>query len=286
MLIVGDAGPAVHMIIQHRNGCQSIMDTSIAIPCPKWPSVAEEWTTRFRISSWPSKTLVDSAVRHGCHVVPKSHPNTQTNLDWRISFSFAEKLLIGDLNEAQRLAYRIFKCIWRQFLKHPHKPGVQSYHLKTILLWSCERIPKTEWTEETLSERIHDLLKSLAYCLLNHALPNYFVSECNLFDHIDEDVLFKSLVRTHIAITNSKLLLHVGIAVLPEEQSRTQLPGQTVWKILNCFYIKICCGIFKHKDMKELTFENLQSTIKETLTEAFDVGFDGTEELSSVKQGA
>src|SRR6218665_638079 len=63
-------------------------DKVIAVYCPCWPTVADEWKTRERPSGWPPKELIATVVTNGCYFVAKPHqssPNDDTQ--WRFSFS-------------------------------------------------------------------------------------------------------------------------------------------------------------------------------------------------------
>ena len=68
--------------------------------------------------------------------------------------------------------------------------AVCTYHLKTLMLWSCEE-ESTEWWE-TLSvvALCCNLCGKLCECLKHKRCPNYFIPEANLIDHeLDFEVL-------------------------------------------------------------------------------------------------
>ncbi|KAJ8304711.1 LOW QUALITY PROTEIN: hypothetical protein KUTeg_018294 [Tegillarca granosa] len=70
------------------------VDTLICLSCNTWPRVATEWIARVRINNWPSPDLISDIVRDGCLLVPIGNPNSQESyLEWRLSFSLAEKNL-------------------------------------------------------------------------------------------------------------------------------------------------------------------------------------------------
>ncbi|XP_070532407.1 uncharacterized protein [Ptychodera flava] len=195
---VGSEGPAVHLTALADNGNHFIYDMAIAFPCQKWPSLATPWLSRFRMSGWPSVQLVNEVVKIGCAVVPKSPENSKTSLEWRLSFSLAERRLAKDVTIMQKSIYIMVKLIYKKYLKHPSEKGVQSYHLKNIFLWMLEEIPCSEWTNCLLPQRVTDLLQRLNWCLTLKYCPHYFIPENNLFQGLSNgEILFtqQQLVR-------------------------------------------------------------------------------------------
>ena len=178
-------GPAATVNEQNTVNCDSVL----ALPCPQWPKSADYWTTRDRPSGWPDKELIQSIVAVGCHVVPTSHPRSQNpDIEWRYSFSVAERTLARKLTDAQRQCYILLKTIVMRELNHCSV--LSSYHLKTVFLWQCEKIPATEWSTETgLATNFLWLLDELVYCVASHHLPHYFIPEVNLFEHNHLDFL-------------------------------------------------------------------------------------------------
>ncbi|KAI0227343.1 hypothetical protein LSAT2_022172, partial [Lamellibrachia satsuma] len=178
-------GPAATVNEQNTVNCDSVL----ALPCPQWPKGADYWTTRDRPSGWPDKELIQSIVAVGCHVVPTSHPRSQNpDIEWRYSFSVAERTLARKLTDAQRQCYILLKTIVMRELNHCSV--LSSYHLKTVFLWQCEKIPATEWSTETgLATNFLWLLDELVYCVASHHLPHYFIPEVNLFEHNHLDFL-------------------------------------------------------------------------------------------------
>ena len=83
-----------------------------AVACACWPSQANEWTTRVRLSGWPSKDLVEKIVGCGCHVVPIGHHSSACpEYQWRFSFSIAEVALIQSLSIPQKLVKHLRELV-------------------------------------------------------------------------------------------------------------------------------------------------------------------------------
>lgn len=200
LFLVDEGGPAVNVTVFSREGGGTMLDMALCLSLPSWPTVASEWISRHRLSGWPSQELVSEIVNEGCSLVPVSPLRSQTGLEWRTSFSLAEKKLAQSLNDCQKACYLIVKGIWRHYLKHPSKRGLQSYHLKTTLFWVCEEVPTNEWRREKIGIGVLQILQKLYYFLVNMLCPQYFIPENNLFQDIEGDVLMSTLQRVSIAI--------------------------------------------------------------------------------------
>ena len=133
-------GPAIKTTFVLETGERYQVDTAIALKCLTWPKVATGWLTRKRNSNWPSDTLINSCVKEGCCFVPKCIEDSKANLEWRLSFVTAESTLMKSLTKMQKASYRIFKGIWRMAFRAPAEKYVQSYHVKTVFLWYCEKM--------------------------------------------------------------------------------------------------------------------------------------------------
>lgn len=185
-------GPAVRKTVSHQvnNVAESLeVDFMLAISCQEWPIEADRWSTRQRSSGWPSKQLIERVVTDGCHVVPKCHhKSSNPDIEWRYSFSVAERTLAQSLTTGQRQCYVLLKTLVMQELSH--LDVLCSYHLKTLLFWQCEKISTSEWsTNIGLTSSLLCLLDELLHCVSTLYLPHYFIPECNLFDQLHPDFL-------------------------------------------------------------------------------------------------
>ena len=113
-------------IFSSRGRKTIFVDHVPAIKCTNWPSAAWEFTVRERPSGWPSEALVKEIVAQGCHVIPRStipppatkreqtHEswhNVHDFMEWRLSFSVAEKILSASLNDVQVKCYMLLKIL-------------------------------------------------------------------------------------------------------------------------------------------------------------------------------
>lgn len=84
-----------------------------------WPPSASSWKYRSKKSSWPKSRVVDDIIGKGCHVVaigPKLE--NHEGIEWRISFSLAEQILVRLLNHYQFLVYSLLKFILKEVINN------------------------------------------------------------------------------------------------------------------------------------------------------------------------
>jgi hypothetical protein len=73
------------------------VDVTFTLHSRQWISIANQWVTRSN-SSWPSSDVKSQIIDHGVLVVPiGSKGPMNEHIEWRISFSVGEKLLIHSL---------------------------------------------------------------------------------------------------------------------------------------------------------------------------------------------
>ena len=140
-------------------------------------------------SGWPNQQLVQQICGDGCHLVMKQPkgsrlPDHEKGFLWRYSFSAAEKKLFsqadhGEASSCRKQVLRILKALKEKLNLQPLK----SYHLKTMLLYECEAVPRpVDWSFDCLSERFNSLLQRLENCLSRSNCPHYFIKDFNLFE--------------------------------------------------------------------------------------------------------
>ncbi|XP_031559336.1 protein male abnormal 21-like [Actinia tenebrosa] len=165
-----------------------MMDICPAIKCEGWPHKALRFFHRTRV--WPDHTILNKLLQSSFHfhlVYKPLNPLSQDSVEWRISFSQAEISLFQSMDAFRIYCYRIFKAIYYSELTLPKV--LSSYHMKTIFLWACERIPSEMWVESNLAQIIMGLLDDLLHCLVTKNCPHYFIPENNLFAHVHQDFL-------------------------------------------------------------------------------------------------
>ena len=95
-------GPSIEAWSEYDDKSESGTDRVQSIQCPFWPNGAEEWIERPRFYGWPTPSDIADIVNFGCHLVPVGHPlSPRKEMEWRISFSVAERTLVWSFNHVQ-----------------------------------------------------------------------------------------------------------------------------------------------------------------------------------------
>ena len=188
------------------------------VPClhvPDW-WFSDEFFTRHRRYNWPPKSMLENIKRYGLHLVPVGAPGSSTEkLQWRLSFSRAEVVVISDLPDLQRCAVIAFK-ICKTALGEEGKV-IKSYFIKTALLWLCEQTPTEDW--KSVTQGVLKLLDYLDHAVSSGYLPCFFWSRINLLrfaSEVDRKVMKRSLgtIRQHYI----SILTHEICVLRPELQ--------------------------------------------------------------------
>ena len=116
--------------------------------CPSWPLCASEFLIQPRPHGWPSNSLMGKIQQAGCHVVGMGHPRSDNkDIEWRWSFSVAEKELIHNIDTSMYGCMYVLKAVSNKHWKGKHNTDqtqsnpFPSYFLKTACLWNCESVP-------------------------------------------------------------------------------------------------------------------------------------------------
>ena len=164
-------------------GAEESYDFVLAINCEGWPLCAQEWITRQRL--WPTQDVIEKIAKENFHIVCKSSAEGK----FRLSFSNAELLLIQNLSVLQHQVYRAFKSFVNHY-KYEWSPNIKkilcSYHLKTLVLWHCEKTRTTDWSEDTIVSHLLALIDELVTALRKKNLPMYFMPKYNLLQNSED----------------------------------------------------------------------------------------------------
>ena len=115
------------------------LDIVYSLHCRDWPSAQDEWLQRHRPYNWPSPDLIKQISQGGCELVSVASPYSKNkHLEWRISSSSAERILIRTFNIYQIQCYFLLKLILTSFIKPVFPKTLCSYHMKTVMLHTVE----------------------------------------------------------------------------------------------------------------------------------------------------
>ncbi len=145
-----------------------------------WPDQANEWITRKR--QWPNSETVNHIMQAGFHLVCKTSPGGDPDLDYRLSFSGAELKLARSMTMIQKEIFIAVKDIYHEAFQKPKV--LYSYYLKTVFLWALERIPPSKWVWVYFGERVLNILDDVIHCLALRCIPHYFIPQLNLIDGV------------------------------------------------------------------------------------------------------
>ena len=176
-------GPSVELWSEfHRSDPGT--DNVPSVHCPFWPKDATEWIKRPRRYEWPTAREISSIVEFGCHLVPVGHPHSSLKgMQWRISFSIAERILVWSFNHMQMQCYAMMKIILKEFIKvrcNPQNQVLCSYFIKTFLFWEFESNELHFWRRDNIRECITYLMTKFSQCLREGVIRHYFFPKFNL----------------------------------------------------------------------------------------------------------
>ncbi|GFQ67090.1 protein mab-21 [Trichonephila clavata] len=148
-----------------------------------WPRSAAHWPIPQIL--WPHPNLVAEVKAEGFDLLSKESvtlQGKQSSMEgdaWVLNFCEAENRLLQ--GGCRKKCLSILKTLKDKHLELPGNP-VTSYHLKTLLLYECEKHPKEiEWDETCLGDRINGILLQLISCLQCRRCPHYFLPQLDLF---------------------------------------------------------------------------------------------------------
>lgn len=153
-----------------------------SLKCSGWP---EECNTYFnRARHWPEQIKLDEIFNKGMHIVGTASTDIPPAIfiEFRLSFSLAEKILIRDLSMIQFITYYFLKRLkdWLKTQNGSEDYIIKSYFIKTIVLGNCERILKESWTKPNFLSNAKQRLSELCSCFKKKNLPHLFLDNCNL----------------------------------------------------------------------------------------------------------
>src|SRR6218665_1774459 len=181
--------------------------------CPQWPKEARGWLNRPRLNGWPTNDIISEVVQSGCHVVCANHRSCRDDkLQWRFSFSLAEVILLQSWTPKQQIVYHLLRFFAKRELiqKNCRKEDevLCPYHLKTIMLWTCEDMLPEWWNFSSVISICCELLQRLSEWLKRRFFPNYFIAEANLFKDQASSIILEKTVRQLNKFRNSRILCH------------------------------------------------------------------------------
>ena len=179
--------------------------------------------TRKRRYGWPSEATIRQITLGGCDIVPVSHRECKHDTNqWRLSFSQAELMLLNSCIRVQQIVYHMLRTVAKkEFISRKYNKTndeiLCTFHIKTLVLWACEKKSPDWWNGSTLVAICRELLSTLLLMIERGnsvIIPHYLIKSANLFDYkLTEQKL------TWVINAISKLLVHptthVIIIIMP-----------------------------------------------------------------------
>ena len=163
-------------------------DYVFAISASDQLGFSEDFLNRIPISKYKSNLSADMLRKIRICVVPKAHESsTQSCLEFRLSFSLLEKLLIKCFTRKQKIYYCLLKSLSLKNTKKNEK-GFTSYHLKNLMFWTISEEDLSFW-ERPMMEVLPCLLFKKLKSYIEIGCPNYFVKENKMILHYSEEEL-------------------------------------------------------------------------------------------------
>ncbi|KAL3872305.1 hypothetical protein ACJMK2_040238 [Sinanodonta woodiana] len=175
------AGPAMRTVIDLDKTCH---DHVFAFYCTLWPSEALEWVQRrHRLQGWPASNHLQNAKMDGCFAVAIGHPHShESDLEWRLSFSFTERELTRSFEDTVMKVYVLLKMIKKAYIEPVLGDAFSSYYCKVCMLWVRERTPTELWCTENLLFCLTLCVQQLYEWAREGFCPDYFIVTNNIYD--------------------------------------------------------------------------------------------------------
>ncbi|XP_066535398.1 nucleotidyltransferase MB21D2 [Hoplias malabaricus] len=171
---------AVTSIILAVGGSRVLYDIVPVVSFKGWPAVAQGWLMENHF--WDGK-LTEEEVISGFYLIPACSPAGRRELEWRLSFARSEVQLKKCISLALVQALQSGKVL----IANLRPKAVTPYHLRSLVLWACDRLPHSYLAQEDKSAQFFlGLLDDLQHCLINKTCPNYFIPQRNMFEHLSD----------------------------------------------------------------------------------------------------
>ena len=221
------ASPAVSM----NGGTMDVVATLICVyPLP----FVRTYLSRPRSRHWPTKTILDDITKFPTLIVAAGHKqSTERDIEWRISSSHMEFVIMNGLPLWVKQAYWPFKYIMKKAVmaedtsettgQRGGRSKVCSFHFKMTLLWELE---KTEsWLYESSFRLMIRLFLAFVKYLEDGQLPHYFMPGCNLLDCVTRSDLDTAAHYIKDAVLVDPIGAIISSPIYPNQLYSSPNPG-------------------------------------------------------------
>ncbi|KAL3847847.1 hypothetical protein ACJMK2_018738 [Sinanodonta woodiana] len=203
------SGPALH---NHHTLKELSMDVVHAFRCTEWPQEGKEFFLRRRLHGWPTPMQIENSRKYGCFVTPVGHPHSsECHLEWRLSFSIAERDLTRSFDDTTMKVYLLLKMLRKTYIEPFVGDAFSSYHCKVCMFWMRERLPQDIWSNQYLLQCLVLCIKQLYDWATTGFCPDYFIVTNNIYDRKIIGTCRKTLVKIlrNLLSSNCTFLLRI-----------------------------------------------------------------------------
>ncbi|KAL3847816.1 hypothetical protein ACJMK2_018708 [Sinanodonta woodiana] len=203
------SGPALH---ERQIPKELSVDIVVAFRCTEWSQEGNEWFLRRRLHGWPTPIQIENASKYGCFVTPVGHPHSsERHLEWRLSFSIAERDLKRSFEDTAMKVYIMLKMIRKTYIEPVIGDAFSSYHIKVCMLWMRERIPQDQWSNQNLLQCLILCIRQLYEWAIAGFCPDYFITTNNIYDRKIIGAIRNTLVKILGDLFSSNCMFLLGI---------------------------------------------------------------------------
>ncbi|XP_052076794.1 uncharacterized protein LOC127714800 [Mytilus californianus] len=138
---------------------RGILDLAFCLHSKSWVTPAKQWITRSN-TSWPMCEVKQTILKHGVLFVPIGVKGSmKEDLEWLISFSVGEKLLIFTFTHTQLLCYALMKILLKDVIASNLNVSdlLCSYFMKTVMFLISEELSTSIWKPEKIDILFHEM---------------------------------------------------------------------------------------------------------------------------------
>ncbi|XP_060561380.1 uncharacterized protein LOC132721142 [Ruditapes philippinarum] len=156
-------------------------DNVLALKCTTWPLQARQWLDQQCEGHWPSDEIKHLCSRTGCLLVGVGCRGSEhEQLEWRISTSFSERLLMFNLNITQIRCYVLMKMLIKTYINPRFEDVISSFMCKTVLFHCIANTHSSIWRENNLLSCLSQCFYLLYNNIISENCPHFIIPGNNL----------------------------------------------------------------------------------------------------------
>ncbi|KAK3082956.1 hypothetical protein FSP39_010048 [Pinctada imbricata] len=212
------------------------MDNAYVLTSERWPRDAIGCLHRLHKKKWPSHEVMTEMVKDGCLFVPIGSKESRfEHIEWRVSFSRAEKRLVYAMNHTQLLTYALLKLFLKEKIEQNSEVEglLCSYFMKTAVFWEIVE-GQTKWAPSCFLQCFWVCLGRVLQWIKDENSPNFFIPENNMFFGKTKSRSWKTLIRVVSALYREGFSMIRSIpsiqkrlvkieSPMPKQSTRTQV---------------------------------------------------------------